>query len=352
MSKKTEHMNDEPTLNEWRRLYEIAIAFRDLAPWKWMFEDQMFAVVDPEDGEVGYCCVMGAGGEFHALGVYRGKEGLLSYERIHRQSVDLPGYGDPDVGLDQKALIASFEGSGDVSQRDRNVFQSLGLRFRGKQSWPVLRSYEPGCLPWYLTAKECRFLTEALEQAVSVVQRVKENPKLLDEQPGCILTRVYINDGQASEWVDQWREWPDLEDEIYSDYLGPVIHVDEMRLKRAIKEGEPSGSWEVDISYAPFTIAEGERPYFPRLMLCVHHGSGMILAFHPGDRDAAPSEFIEQFMAAMEQHNMYPEQIVVSRENVGQLLLPIAQAIGADLLVADFLPGVDEALEGMRKFMG
>lgn len=346
-----------PSMEEWKRLYEAAIRFRELAPWNWMFEDQMFAVVNPEDGEAGYCSVMGASGEFLAMAVYPGDEGLLSYERMKRQSSHSADDGpsapaDPDVYLDQKTLMASFEASEDVDKRDRQVFKELGLRFRGKQAWPVLRSYEPGCVPWFLTAKQCRLLTHALEQAMVVVQRVKGNPDLLDERPGCILTRTTGNDGDAAEWVDQWPAWPYLEEELDAESEHPYVEVDEMRLKRIMRAGKSSGAWEVDISYAPFSIFEGERPYFPRLMLCVHHGSGMILAAHPAEQSAEPSEFVEQFVRVMEQHKMYPEQIAVRRQSVAQLLLPTAHAIGADMLEVDFLPGVDTAREEMRGMMG
>ena len=66
-----------------------------------------------------------------------------------------------------------------MDKRDKKIFESLGLRFRGKQSWPVLRSYEPGFVPWLLNANECNFLTQALEQAALVVQRVRDEPGLL-----------------------------------------------------------------------------------------------------------------------------------------------------------------------------
>ncbi|RIV20242.1 hypothetical protein D2Q93_11735 [Alicyclobacillaceae bacterium I2511] len=345
----------QPTLNEWKHLYAAAIAFRDLAPWHWMFEDQLFAVVDSDSGEVGYCSVLGSGGEFLALGVYRGEKGLLSYQRISRQDVDGSGLGsaeDPDVFLGQKALMASFEGSRNVDKRDREIFQSLGLRFRGKQSWPVVRSYEPGYMPWFLNARECRFLTQVLEQATLVGQRIKDNPELLDEKPGSILTRVHIHEGQVGKWTDEWRVWPCLEVEMETDFLQPVSQVSELRLKRAMKAAKPSGAWEVDISYAPFSIHEGERPYYPRLMLCVHHGSGMVLAAYPGEHNVDSSDFVEQFVAAMEQHEIYPEQVVVCRSSVGQLLLPVAQAIGAEVFETDYLPGVVTAREGMREFMG
>jgi len=32
-----------PMLEEFRRLYEAAQAFKEQAPWEWMFEDEIFA---------------------------------------------------------------------------------------------------------------------------------------------------------------------------------------------------------------------------------------------------------------------------------------------------------------------
>lgn len=356
-AKKSDLVAADPTLDEWKRLYEVASQFRDVGPWNWMFEDQLFAVVNPEDGEVGYCSVMGAGGEFHALCVYRGEEGLLSYERISRFSDeptadDMSGLADPDVVLNQKSLMLSFEGSTDVDKQDRKVFQALGLKYRGKQAWPIARSYEPGFVPWFLNAAECRFLTQAIEQVMVVTVRIKETPELLDAQPGCILTRT-TNGAEvaATEWVDAWPAWPYLEDELENAFVYPPVKIDEMRLKRALRAGKPSGAWEVDISYAPFSVREGARPYFPRLMLCVHHQSGTILSAHPAELSAEASEFVDQFVRAMEHSKMVPEQIVVRRQSVAQLLLPVAHALGADLLGADFLPGIEMAREEMQEFM-
>lgn len=41
----------EPTLDQWRDLYDAATALPDLAPWRWMADEDLFAVRDPETGE-------------------------------------------------------------------------------------------------------------------------------------------------------------------------------------------------------------------------------------------------------------------------------------------------------------
>ena len=55
---------------DWRRLYGLAVRFRNLAPWKWMTDDMLFAVQDPAGDQIGYCCVIGALGQEFGLIVY------------------------------------------------------------------------------------------------------------------------------------------------------------------------------------------------------------------------------------------------------------------------------------------
>ena len=67
---------EQPTLDEWRELYAAAVAFRDLRPWEWMCGTDLFGVLSPETGQVGYCCIMGEMGEYLALVVYMGTRGF------------------------------------------------------------------------------------------------------------------------------------------------------------------------------------------------------------------------------------------------------------------------------------
>src|SRR5688572_4965976 len=66
-------------MEEWRRLYEAALEFRDLKPWKWMSDDQLFGVRSPTTGETLYCAVLGGLGEMFSLSVYPGLQGLSAY---------------------------------------------------------------------------------------------------------------------------------------------------------------------------------------------------------------------------------------------------------------------------------
>ena len=86
-------------------------------------------------------------------------------------------YGPPPelIGIDnlleiQDCLMASFEDWEEIEPKDREVMKALGLKFRGRNAWPLFRSFLPGTFPWYLTAAEARYLTICLGQALLVIE--------------------------------------------------------------------------------------------------------------------------------------------------------------------------------------
>lgn len=56
----------------------LAFQYRDTELWNILADSDVFAF-RLSDGETGYCCVMGNGGEHLALGFYRGRKGFTSY---------------------------------------------------------------------------------------------------------------------------------------------------------------------------------------------------------------------------------------------------------------------------------
>jgi hypothetical protein len=172
-----EHMKDQsPSSSEWIALYQAAADFKRAAPWEWMYDSDLFGVQNPANGEVGYCCIMGNLGEHYALGVYLGTEGLAGYLYIQSGAAESP---DMSVLYIQKCLMASYEYRDMLEQRDRALIKELGLKFRGRNAWPLFRSYYPGYHPWLLTSAEARFLTIALEQAANVALRYRDDRLLL-----------------------------------------------------------------------------------------------------------------------------------------------------------------------------
>lgn len=337
-----------PSSQEWQALYEAAAGFFKLRPWEWMEDSELFGVLNPETGEIGYCCVMGNLGELLALGVYLGTDGLETYLMMQSGELEV---GDEDVLFLQRCLMASFEDRGDLEKADLQTIKSLGLKFRGKQSWPVFRSYRPGYLPWQVTGAEARFLTLALRQSVDVAARLRANPELLEApEADLYLGRVpEPHDGQTV-WKDRWLAPALLKEEEPASVPPP----DELRLGR-IKQASPfyPGTWEVDFFHAPFPITgEGERPYFPLLFICVDRDSHFILGFDLAKPEGYLPEFQTKFLGFIEAGQRLPKHINVAEEELFDMLLPIATELGIRLRLVEELETIEDVREGLTGFMG
>ena len=134
----------EPAAEEWRRLYQRSVEFRDLAPWRWIYEEDIFAVQLSAGAEPFYCSVMGTLGEHMALAAYRGVEGLYSFyglaeaaeEAMMMMVVVVVMMMELDQ-LQQRLLL----GAGEIVRDQRfagiwNRFQQLGIRrCRRRSRW-------------------------------------------------------------------------------------------------------------------------------------------------------------------------------------------------------------------------
>lgn len=336
-----------PSSREWQELYRAAGEFFQLRPWEWMDDSQLFGVLNPETEEIGYCCVMGALGELLALGVYLGAEGLDGYLAMRSGET---GAGDDALLYHQLCLMASFEDRKSIEAADLKVIKSLGLKFRGRQSWPLFRSYRPGFVPWHVTGEEARFLTVALRQAVDVGRRVRDNEQLLEPpEDEVYLVRVPERREEQTAWVDRWMPPAPLK------ARAPVAipAVDEQRLQEIKKTCVASpATWEIDCSHAPFPIGGEGRPYFPLLLLCVDRDTGLVLGFHLTKPETYLRELQDKVQGFFEDGGRLPQHIHVIEEELFDALLPIANVLGIRLRLVEELDCVDDVREGLTGSVG
>jgi hypothetical protein len=333
----------QPSLKEWHALYRAAIDFWQIQPWNWVNDADLFGVKNPEDDEIGYCCVVGALGEFLGLVFYLGTEGLESYVKI--QESQSP---EEDVLSAGKCLVASFEDRKSLQKQDHDVIKRLGLKFRGAKSWPVFRSYEPGYYPWYLNQPQVRFLTLALQQAAEVSLRMRLNGNLLmNSEKGQYLIRVAEQSGADLHWKDEWLSPAPLE-RTKDEALVP----DEIRLQRIKKKGlRPTGIWEVDFFQFPAPIQEGGRPFFPLCLLIVDQDSGFVFGTHLESKDRHGPEFLNQMLKVIEETAYLPQEIWVKREEVFQLFEVLVSRLGLKMKQVKKLNQLEYAKKSMNSFL-
>jgi len=258
-----------PSTKAWKTLYDLMGKIKELRPWEWLEEQDIFAVEDPQTKEIGFVSVMGAIGEHYSITVYRGEEGLRRFWDFR------DNYLENDDLVFQKLieipqLQASFEDRDYLYDEDRKIIRRLGLTFRGKQTWPVFRKYEPGFVPWFINDAEGQFLISVLEQTIDVSLRVKEEGGLLypDNGDGYLLRRQ-----TEADWQDFiWHEATNAAKQIdYVDDSGAFEKIKQLPTKEI--------SIEMDLFMSPGAIHERDKkPYYPYLLVLLETDKGMIIS--------------------------------------------------------------------------
>ena len=340
--------NEVPTLDEWRRLYAAAGRVKEMAPWTWMKETDIFGVQDPETGTLGFVSVMGAQGEHFAVAVYLRAEGL--YHFWSYQVLGSKARVEDMLSIPQ--LHASFENRDQLSDQDRQVIEELGLKFREEQAWPLFQSYRPGYMPWFLEPGEARFLTIALEQLLEVAPRFRADAALFpppyEER---YLVRVSRSEGEAVLWEDSIVPVPQPEARPIQITIDPA---DLNAVERLPREGS---QLEMDCAMILSGMQEerGARPVFPYLLMAVDAGSGLILDQNmlavKTTPDALWAEVPGHVLHLLLRIGRVPGEIAMRSPQLFNVLTPLAGRLKIRLVPARRLPALERAWQSVLGFM-
>jgi hypothetical protein len=334
----------DPTLEEWKSLYAEAENFRKLACWQWMTDEHLFAMVDPEDGEQRFLCVIGHEGVEFGLVVYLGEQGLRGYRET--LACAKPEDNADCLFRSQKSLIATFGDADDLEKDDRKVTKALGLKPK-EGCWAQFRSYRPGYLPWFLKDWEARLLTHALREARNVGERIRKNPGLLKPpRQNALLARVPTRAGAAFRWEDKWIEPRPAREE-------QPAPPDELRLRRlSVIASHRPVVLELDFFAfeEPVQDEAGSRPYIPRLILGAEQGTGHLFVFGLVKPSEGTEGLHDVFLAALEKNRFLPDEILVRRAEVLDSFECVGQRLDIALTLVKNLPAVDAAHAKFKEY--
>lgn len=335
-----------PTMQEWARLYEAHAAIRELAPWRFMDEQEIFGVQNPESGEVAFVSVMGRLGEHVAVAAYLGVESLYRFWEMQEQGPFLR----EELLLETPHLQAYLVDRELLEKEDRDIIKALGRKYRGRQAWPLFRSFGPSYAPWFLSFAEARFMTLVLEQALDVARRRERNPDIFEPtDDDTYLVRVPEGSGQPN-WRDEKRS-----------YASPEIETLELEISSSLMQAYQSlevraAAVEVDLFLLPSLIREkGSRPYFPYSLVIVEPQSGMVLG--SDILDPRPSlhemrnEAFHNFLASLVRAKFRPSVIATSSIELFVRLQVLEEYLGAELFLEPSLPRLDEVKQHFLAFM-
>ncbi len=290
-----------------------------------MTDDQIFGVRNPKTSEIGYCCIIGNLGQELGIIVYTGTDGLSSYQRIQKRRNSSDPFED---FVAQKCLSITYDNKNSLEEEDIAVINASGLKLKGTKTYPVFRNLSPGYFPWFITADEADFLCVVLNQAMDICLRCKDNADVLKSRHSdYYFVREYEPSNGNSQWTDQWLKPEPVQPK-------PIVHskIDEIRLMRIKSNLKKAGTtWEFSYAFENMPVKESGRPFYPVFLLIVDTPSGYILDSQMMAPYSYQSQFAEYFLQSVEKNDMYPQEVIIEKDEAAIILQPVLSRLGIQL---------------------
>lgn len=339
--------NEQIPIELWQRLYGTAAKVREMEPWRWMEETDIFGVKVQDNDVILFVSVMGLLGEYHAVALYPGEKAVSQFWEMQRMSAER-NVADLLVGIRQ--VHAAFGPKRELESEEKRIVRQLGLNFKGANAWPYFRAYRPGWFPWLVDLQEAQWALLALEQLLDVAPRLKGDRRLVARKPGTstYFVRVADGGGEIRAWHDEKIECPPpstpIELSVPMSLLGAVRGIERSDL-----------TIELDVAPSPMPIGtKGERPQMPYLMLAVEPDSSFVLGAQllmvDGEMESMWAQVPAKLLEMIASHKMRPGRIVVRTPWVAAVLGRMCQELGIVIEKDTELPAVEEVrkeIEGL-----
>lgn len=338
------------------KMYELAFQYKSTKLWKQLYDDELFAV-RLEDGEIGYCSIMGELGDHIALGLYIGESGYQSYRFL----LDQPRQVDDDILMgtlltSQDCLQCSFENKDMLSDEELEEVHTYAAAhdkpLRGKNAFPQFTKYRPGRVPWHFDSPvdEQRICT-ALSAAIALKKMLRDHQKyelgLVSVHDGASKIPLLVQ--QGARWIIKFTTLPDAT----MNY--PMVEwLDEMTTAR-VKRLKKRGTLQCGVMRLPSPVQDedeqDEAPYFPLVLVCLNPTSGVLLKpvlSKTGDGQDIAAGFAEMILSA----KAAPERIELRDEQTKAILSDFCGKAGIQAAIADDLSDLDDAMLQMMHRTG
>lgn len=341
----TNNENENENENEsiYKELYNKAGEFNKKQCWKWMADFNLFGVMDPETGEVYYCCILGNNGETFGIMAYEGTEGLENYYKILGEVFDAD---DPEMFHINKGIICNFCNRDEVGKEELTLIKDLGLTFRGKNKWPSFRYLTPGYVPTMLSPKQGRLFTTILEQAMVVSDLYKEKLIELETED---ISKVFVR--SCSKDTKNKIKWNNIYMEIQNEYRDYLIYEfgDEVRAKRIRSSAKNKVALlEVDFFYAPFPVEYENKIIFPMICAFANRETGYVYGFDMiNNFETEGYKFGDSFLSILEEEKVIPLNISVCREEVYYYFEEVCKKLKIKLKLEERLISIPELRKSM-----
>lgn len=329
----------------------LAAAFqcRKLALWDLLSDGDVFAF-RLSDGETGYCCLMGQGGEHYAVGFYRGQKGFSTYlktiELAEQQLSPVEMceliYTFDCINCDFSSASIMVDG---VKKIIRRFADAHGLKIQRPNGWPDFVRHQPGAGQRCITSEaDARDIVEALNAVCALGKMLEEkNPVELgfDEKGNYPTikggkTVPYLVPDKEGTYNLQTTRLPALQPDIYFE---PKF-VNDLQVF-ALKKLSASDTLQMKFLHMPVSEDSEE---IPLVLICRSIDNEMFFPiFVQGHLDDNQEKLLSALADALIDSDSRPHAIEVEDAQTEALLKHFCSRCGIRLLRMKKLPELNDA---------
>lgn len=304
-----------------KELIVTALRFRAYALFKHLDDSQIFAV-GLSDGTIGYCCVMGNGGEYYSLALYRGDKGFSTY----LSTIDTCATSAMERFETQcrnHSINCAFENAGDclINQKEREYIRKVakeeGIKMCRSKAWPDFFVVDgPTRIVGIEDERDSGDMMTALDAGCEVARRIKglgmaelrdlglDNYYASQNGGKKIPLLTKLSDGT---WSWDCTITPARYEE--EEYVAPEY--DEPEIITRIKAMRHCGILQCRLAHSPVAIGDGRKSTVPMMLLAVTRPEGMMPFIPPIVEENEDCEFdiLDKFAESVVSTGICPKGI-------------------------------------------
>lgn len=339
-------MRKEATIEEWKKLYEVATRIRELKPWESLWDMDTIGVQTSENPEeTVFYSILGRGGDCYGIVVYEGYDAFNSFLMLTMQ--DQMNLSMEHVMYNQENLTCYWGDREELSNKQRQVIKELGYKYRGKDNWLYFVSYEPGYWPFNMDQDEVVRMTEHLINLEIAFTHYKKTGINIDFDNGNMFSAIYSEDEKT--WHYEEKPLP------FDYYIFKEILIENEELVEELRKAPKT---EITLEADARSMGEAlkdkkyDRPIIPVISLLADSDTGAMITFGLSEPDEnalvklanSVIEFILEVGA--------PKEIRVSNVLVEAALDHICKICSIELRLMRHLVGIDLFWFSMKQHRG
>lgn len=342
----------------------VAFQYRDTELWEVLADSDVFAF-RLSDGEVGYCSVMGHGGEHLALGFYRGRKGFSSYlKTLELGNMQVSEVEMFEVASTFDCINCDFIQASDMKDKTkkliRNYADAHGMKIRRSKGWPDFTRHLPFKMPFGITyEKDACDIVEALRAAIAVAgELMRRDPVRLGfDEKGDYPT---MKGGKTVPYLvpnaEGTYDWSTIKLPAFLPDKWPTPKFENDILTSVVKKLPISGALQMKVIHFPVPVGGGENedPFLPAALLCISIENGMLFPiFFTEDGEESPDQILVGLVDNLRSSGSKPVTIEVVDDRTESLLTDFCAQCGIRLSRKKELPELNDAYNFLiGNFMG